>query len=225
MLNDGSGFVPEERLAGVSPRPKLGHVRRPQLLAAAAEVISERGLDATRLADVAERAGTSAPTVVYYFSSKAELFEQALAFSEESYYEELTTRLEDVDGAAARLVLLVRDWVGGQDADVPLWMELWLRALREPVTRALRERLDRRWRRAIADIVRRGQARGEFSATADPDEVGLALAALLDGLAVQIALGDPDVPPARAVKLGLGFAATELGCELAVTGEAAGVAV
>jgi len=43
----------------VSPRPQIDHIRRPQLLRAAADVIVERGLASTRIADVAERAGTS----------------------------------------------------------------------------------------------------------------------------------------------------------------------
>jgi DNA-binding transcriptional regulator YbjK len=35
------------------PRPQIDHIRRPQLLAAAAEVIVDRGVAATRIADVA----------------------------------------------------------------------------------------------------------------------------------------------------------------------------
>ena len=41
-------------------------------------------------------------------------------------------------------------------------MELWVRALRDPAVNAARERLDARWRAAIADVVREGQAAGEF---------------------------------------------------------------
>ena len=51
----------------MSPRPRLDHVRRPAMLSAAAEVIRERGLEHARVSDVAERAGTSAPSVLYYF--------------------------------------------------------------------------------------------------------------------------------------------------------------
>ena len=45
----------------MSPRPSIDHIRRPQILAAAAEVIAERGVAATRIADVAERSGVSPP--------------------------------------------------------------------------------------------------------------------------------------------------------------------
>jgi AcrR family transcriptional regulator len=51
----------------MSPRPTLGHVRRPQLLKAAAEVMYERGFAQTRTSDIARRAGVSAPNVLYYF--------------------------------------------------------------------------------------------------------------------------------------------------------------
>jgi AcrR family transcriptional regulator len=37
-------------------------------------VIRERGVSATRIADVAERMGTSAPAVLYYFESKHRSF-------------------------------------------------------------------------------------------------------------------------------------------------------
>jgi AcrR family transcriptional regulator len=48
----------------MSPRPQIEHLRRPQLLEAAAAVISERGIASTRIADVAKRAGTSSPAVL-----------------------------------------------------------------------------------------------------------------------------------------------------------------
>ena len=74
-------------------------------------------------------------------------------------------------------------------------------------------RLDRRQRKLIADIVREGQRRGEFSRDADPDDFALALSGLMDGLGVQVTLGQPDVTPARMVERCLALASSELGCE------------
>jgi AcrR family transcriptional regulator len=54
----------------LSPRPQIDHIRRPQILEAAAQVIAERGVSGTRVADVAKRAGTSAPAILYWFGSK-----------------------------------------------------------------------------------------------------------------------------------------------------------
>ena len=197
----------------MSPRPRLDHVRRPAILAAAAEVIRERGLEHARVADVAERAGTSAPSVLYYFASKAELLNEALTSAEERYYEDLERELAGIESARERLIKIVGGGAGEGDYDAALWMELWAKALRDPELAATRADLDGRWREAIAAVVRYGQERGEFG-PAEPHGFAAVLASLLDGLAVQIALRDGEVTPQRAEELTLAFAERELQCEL-----------
>ena len=182
----------------MSPRPSTAHLRRPAILTAAAEVISERGVSNTRISDVAERAGTSAPGVLYWFPTKDELLAEALQFSDDRFYVGLTDELARLGTAAERLGRLIELWPAEGDGETTLWMELWVRALRDPQLARTRERLDRRWREAIADIVRDGQADGEFG-DADADDVALFLSALMDGFAIQLALGDPAVT-ADAVK-------------------------
>jgi AcrR family transcriptional regulator len=192
----------------MSPRPTTGHVRRPAILKAAAEVIAERGVIGTRIADVAERAGTSAPGVLYWFASKDELLTEALAFSDDRFYAELGEQLAALDSARERLTRIVELWPSDDDEGV-LWMELWVRALRDPELAKTRERLDRRWREAIADIVRDGQANGEFG-PADADDVALLMGAVMDGFAIQLALGDPAVTADTVRRHCLGLAETRL---------------
>ncbi len=204
----------------MSPRPQIDHVRRPQLLEAAAGVIAERGIAATRIADVAERAGTSPPAVLYWFDSKDELLAEALTVDEERFYGMLTERLEALDSPRERLRLLLES--SAEEYDSRLWMEIWTRALRDRSTRRVRRRLDQRWRAQIAEVIRDGQNAGEFG-EADPDDVALLLASLVDGLAVQVTLGDPDVPKermlARVVDVAEKLIATELGpVEAAIVG-------
>ena len=197
----------------MSPRPRLDHVRRPELLAAAAAVIRQRGLENARVADVADEAGTSAPSVLYYFASKAELLKEALTSAEERFYDELEIELSGIEGARERMLRIVHYGAGEGDYDAALWMELWARALRDPELAATRAELDGRWRRTIADVVRYGQERGEFG-PAEPEEFAVLLASLLDGLAVQIALRDLEVTPDRVRELAVKLAERELGCEL-----------
>ena len=197
----------------MSPRPRLDHVRRPELLAAAAAVIRRRGLENARVVDVADEAGTSAPSVLYYFASKAELLKEALTSVEESFYQDLALELEAIASARDRLLRIVATCSGEGDYDAALWMELWARALSDPELAATRAELDGRWRLTIAEVVRYGQERGEFAA-ADPEEFAVLLACLLDGLSVQIALRDMEVTPARVRELALKLAERELGCEL-----------
>ena len=186
------GFLNRGSENHMSPRPSTAHLRRPAILTAAAEVISERGVSNTRISDVAERAGTSAPGVLYWFPTKDELLAEALQFSDDRFYVGLTDELARLGTAAERLGRLIELWPAEGDGETTLWMELWVRALRDPQLARTRERLDRRWREAIADIVRDGQADGEFG-DADADDVALFLSALMDGFAIQLALGDPAV--------------------------------
>jgi AcrR family transcriptional regulator len=119
----------------MSPRPRLDHVRRPVILAAAAELIRERGVEHARVADVAERAGTSAAGVLYWFDSKDELLAEALTSAEDAFHARLTAELDQLDSAGERLRLLIAESVGGEDWT--LWMELWTRALRDAIASAL----------------------------------------------------------------------------------------
>jgi AcrR family transcriptional regulator len=193
----------------MSPRPSTAHVRRPAILTAAAEVISERGVQNTRIRDVAERAGTSAPGVLYWFPTKDELLAEALQFADDRFYAGLTEELEGLASARERLGRMVELWPAEGDGETVLWMELWVRALRDPRLAATREGLDRRWRDALADIVREGQATGEF-ADADADDVALLLGALMDGFAIQLALGDPAVTADTVKRHCLALAGTRL---------------
>jgi hypothetical protein len=76
-----------------------------------------------------------------------------------------------------------------------------------------RETLDRRWRAAIASIIREGQRRGEF-AGGDADELTLLVSSLLDGLMIQVTMQDSEVTPSRAREMCLRVLERELGCAL-----------
>jgi AcrR family transcriptional regulator len=203
----------------MSPRRQLSAERRRQILEAAAAVVPERGLCDTRIADVAERAGTSPALVIYYFGTRDRLLAEALAFSEQQFYAETARELAGIDSARDQLAHLLRqscsvgshgerEWRDGW----LLWLDLWARAPRDPDVARDRQQLDRTWRRTIAGVVRRGQERGEFGPV-DPDEFSVRLAALIDGLAIQAVLGDPDVPAERMFGMCMAGAAGELGFE------------
>ena len=195
----------------MSPRPNIDHIRRPQILGAAAEVIGERGIAATRVADVAERAGTSTSAVLYWFGSKEELFAEALIWEDDLFYAAVTEQLGRVDTPPERLAMLIE--AASMGGGWTLWMELWSRALRDPAAAEAREKGDIRWREAIAEVVRDGCDTGDFEAE-DPDHVAVTLSALLDGLAVQVTLDDPEVTAERMLEIGRGAAAALVSCEL-----------
>jgi AcrR family transcriptional regulator len=159
--------------------------RREQMLRAALDVIAERGYADSRIADVAERAGTSPALVIYYFKTKDQL-EEIVAMS----------CLPEADSEPPS------SWA--------LWLDLWAQALRHPEVAGVRQKFDERWRELICSLVLEGQDAGEFGPV-DPLDFTVLLSALLDGLAVQIALADPVVDASRAFELAMRFAAGQLG--------------
>jgi AcrR family transcriptional regulator len=86
---------------------KPAEQRREQLLRAALDVIVARGYADTRIADVAEHAGTSPALVIYYFKTRDQLLTEALRYSEDSWYAAGTQRLAAIPTAAGRLTELV----------------------------------------------------------------------------------------------------------------------
>ena len=189
--------------------------RREQMLRAALEVILERGYAETRIADVAERTGTSPALVIYYFKTRDQLLTEAIRYSEDTWYAEYLRRMAKIPTAAGQLTeLIAMTCLPGTNPDPGRYRQMWqdLRAFtpHSPGVAAVRQKSDERWREAIRSIVLAGQEAGEF-APVDADDFTITLAGLLDGLAVQIALEDLAVPPQRAYDLAMRFAAGQLG--------------
>ena len=195
--------------------PENAAERRQQMLHAAAQLIAERGLGDTRIADVARRAKVSPGLVVYYFGSKDRLLVEALRYSDEQFYAAGETRIWEQPTLAARLEMLVELNFRSETAtESPgawgLWLDLWAQAYRHPEVAASRVELDARWRRLIADVVRDGRRTGEVDKV-DEERFAMTFAALLDGLAIQVALNDPDIDAAAATTIAIDFARTALG--------------
>ncbi len=200
-------------------RPRTTEVRREEIVRAALDVISERGFQDTRLTDIAERAGTSAPAVLYHFTAKDEILDAVVSLVEDRFYAGVEATVEQEPGPRARLVHFLesaaRDDDGDQTATMwKMWLEIWTRALHEPHAARRRQLLDRRWRAVLSETIADGQRTGELPASVAPDRVALMLASLMDGLAVQFALGDTEVSATRMTETLLFAAEQALGCDL-----------
>lgn len=184
----------------------LDESRRSEFLAAAAEVIAARGYASTRLSDVAHHLGVSAPLIVHYFGTRQRLLTEALRYTEDRFYEVIDERLSGIASPADRLSELVVVCCSLEpEVNLPqgwaLWFEIWGRAARDADAARDRTDLDARWCATVAGIIREGQAAGEFSTRMDAGRAARILTALLDGLSVQIQLGDPVVTSDYALDL------------------------
>ncbi|HEX6332536.1 MAG TPA: TetR/AcrR family transcriptional regulator [Actinomycetota bacterium] len=194
--------------------------RHREILDAAARVITERGLAETRISDIAEQAGVSPGLILYYFDSKDRLLAEALTFANDQFYLRTSRETRRMATARDRLRRLVELSVPGLLPEYgrldewALWIEVWVRALRDADMAKDREILDERWRAQLADIIRSGVSSGEFSSDTDADELALRIASLIDGLAIQVVLNDSTVTPERMFRTCMEVAAHELGFEL-----------
>ncbi len=191
--------------------------RREQILKAALSVISDRGFPDTRIADVAEAAGVSPALVIYYFKTKDRLLTEAMRYAEDVWYADGASGMARLATARQRLEHLVRlsshgDPEHGLQDSWALWLDLWAQAVRNPEVARVREEFDAHWRLAIRATVEEGQASGEFHVT-DVENFVLTLCSLMDGLAVQIALDDPDVDADKAFEITMRYASVMLGLE------------
>ncbi|HEY1643747.1 MAG TPA: TetR family transcriptional regulator C-terminal domain-containing protein [Streptosporangiaceae bacterium] len=189
--------------------------RRAQMMSAALQVISERGYADTRIADVAERAGTSPALVIYYFKTKDQLLTEAIRQYEDTWYAVGQRRMASLPTASARIEEIVAMNTLPEADPEPgsswqLWLDFWAQAARNGDVATVRRKSDERWRAEIAQLVLAGQEAGEF-ADVDPVSFAVCLSALLDGLTIQIALEDPGVDPVGAYELSMQFVAGRLG--------------
>ncbi|HKZ76208.1 MAG TPA: TetR/AcrR family transcriptional regulator, partial [Actinomycetota bacterium] len=135
-------------------RPKATKDRHQEILDAAARVITERGLADTRISDVAEAAGVSPGLILYYFDSKDRLLSEALTFANDQFFLRMSREIRRIPSAKDQLRHLIDLSVPGYQPEYSkldewaLWIEVWVRALRDPQMAKDREVLDQRWRQS-----------------------------------------------------------------------------
>ena len=191
---------------------KAPEERRELIMRATIAVVRERGFAGTRVADIALKAGTSQGLVLYHFGSLAGALAACLTMLEDQFYEDFAHHLAAEDGPVERLRYMA-ELAAGRGAAVGnwgLWLELWARALRDPDARAVRESQDRRWRAALRRVIDEGVTNGSF-VPSNPAKSVLRLAALMDGLAVQLALNEPGMTTRKFTALWWESAVLELG--------------
>ena len=185
-----------------------------RILEAACDLIAAEGIDEVRIARVAQRAGASTALVHHYFSTREELLEQALIHSFEQAGDERFQRTPEAEETAAQALArgLAESlpFPGSQEREWVLWVELWLRAVREPDLRPVAARLYGRYRDWVAGLIRAGIDSGEFRADADPEALADVVMALLDGAGVRALIRDP----AMGVEVARALVARRLAAEL-----------
>lgn len=174
---------------------------RQRLLAAAAELFSERGVNGTSVEQIAERAGFTRGAFYGNFDGKHELVVELLRRRTRREAEEVAA-LRDGVGSFAEMMDRLRAWNVERAEHLAGWLtlrtELALYALRNPDARPLVGEGEKSTRALLETSVRTELAARGVEPPADPAFLALILHALEDGLLLQRFLspegtGDEDV--------------------------------
>jgi AcrR family transcriptional regulator len=178
--------------------------RKTEVLRAAVRVLAERGAEGTRFQDVSAASGVPVSTLQYYFGSREDLLIAAFRYASETETALLHDELAQVPDPWERLVRIIDTVLAGCRPETPesgrVWIESWRYGMRDEEMRQDVLRDYNAWRTLIADAIRAGLAAGSFE-TGDPEADAIVILALLDGIALPTAIGDPAVSPTRAREL------------------------
>jgi AcrR family transcriptional regulator len=177
---------------------------RARLLAAAAELFAEQGIDAVSVDAVAEAAGRTSGAVYAHFGSKQGLLLALLDSWKDSV---LTVLLAEVAVTESPLGQLAAVWgnLGGAVEDGPggwslLEQELWLRAARDDQVAAVVRSRNAEARGYTARRLSGWSSAVDAHPVAGPDELAVLVKALLTGLAMQRRLDPGSVDDDLAVR-------------------------
>jgi AcrR family transcriptional regulator len=189
---------------------------RERILEAACDLIAAEGIDDVRIARVAMRAGASTALVHHYFSTREELLEQALLHTFELVGDERFAAAAEDGPATAKLAAAIDECLpqeGRLERDWVLWVELWLRAARDPELRPFAAELYQRYRSWLAGVIEAGVKSGEFDRPEDLDDLVDRAMAVLDGAGLRALLRDPEMDVGRARRLAAELLGSELGVD------------
>ncbi|WP_392962480.1 TetR/AcrR family transcriptional regulator [Streptomyces sp. LN245] len=164
---------------------------REEVLAAAMEMIAERGLEKLTMAALGREVGMSSGHLLYYFRTKDELLLRTLEWSEGRLGTERGRLLAARGTARERLDAYVDLYVpdGHRDPHWTLWLEVWNHSQNaDDDARERQAAIEGAWHRDLVALLAEGVSRGEFRPV-DADRFGARLRALMDGFSIHVAIG------------------------------------
>jgi len=209
---DGNGRGDSPRAA--RSRAAIADRRRAELLEAARQVVLERGMSSTRVADVASATNVSGGLIHYHFATKDDLIAEMLRASSLEEQQQLERVATGSGDAVNRLDRVIRHYLPRTKDDQSwiLWIEAWAASLRSPVLRAILAELEAAWIGVLERVIRDGVAAGEF-ACGDPAGAAERIDALLDGLLLRATVHPEAISRRRLLEHARVAAAHEVGLD------------
>jgi len=189
----------------MSPRPDVSEERKDQIMNAAEEVFTQKGLDNARMDDIAEETGLSKGTLYLYFKSKDDLIAAIL----DRIFQREFRAFGNVDlstMSATDAIWLFTDTVI-KDIKVilrlmPIAYEFLALAFRNKVVQKALKIYLNRYMDIFTPTIQRGIETGEFRQV-DVKEVGIAIGAIVEGTLLLWIYDSSMVEPEKHIRSGM----------------------
>jgi len=180
------------RRAPTIQRQSIGDLRRAELIDAAILTLAQKGYEKATVRDVARAAGASPASVLYYFESAEALLAAAFERADREFRDHVRGELAPLRGTA-RLRRLVELCLPTPGEASPAWaieVDLWSLAARRGDFRTIFGVANDDWLSIIGEAFEQAIEAGELTKLDDVRDAVVALAALIDGLAVYTRVTD-----------------------------------
>ena len=183
-------------------------------------MLLERGAVGLRVKDIAERAGITPSSVLYYYPRIDELMMEVSREAMERYAERRSTRIRALDDPVRQLRLAIHLGVptGPDDEESRLLYELDAFVGSSPAFRVLSSSFFDRQVLLYEHVLDSGAARGAFELAAPAASLARGMVAMEDGLGLQVVVGHPRLDGEEAEQILLRHASAVTGTELAAVG-------
>jgi AcrR family transcriptional regulator len=183
------------------------------IIAAARDVIAERGLHATTVRDIASAGQIAVGTVTYHFSGIAEVLAGVLEAEMADYSAPVMSAATTAATGADGLRILTDGLLATGARPVQhwkLWLDFWALAAHYPHYSQWQSQVYRDLHALVTSLLERGRVDGSLTVL-DPLQQAVEYVAMMDGLVVQGYLPGARLDPDRARELLHAYAASTFG--------------
>jgi TetR/AcrR family transcriptional repressor of bet genes len=174
--------------------------RRRAIALAAVEVIAERGLEGTKLVDIARIAGVTTGAITHYFSDKDAVLMAALELA----YDSMFTRMEQItngeDYSFYEVMAQALPITKKSRKAMSVWLAFWSRSLAEPRVATRQLEFHHRWHAQVKMELEHHCKRHSMPVPDDLEEVCEGITAQINGLIIRGLVDASYWPQARLRK-------------------------
>jgi len=192
---------------------------RAAVLAAAREVAGQRGYDNLRFVDIANATGVAVSSLQYAFGTREALVREVLRSGVRGELDRLQAAVAKASDPWGQVQAFIKAGISTNERQRRegwlLWMEFWRAGLRDPQLRTEAFEVSRLWRHILVSPIEAGAQSGEFVLTTNSLDAAAAIVGVVDGLSLQVEVGDQHMRVTHARRVALSVARQILGMRTA----------